>query len=73
MDFAYRSDIGQQREENEDYVGFFQNKAGINFAIVADGIGGHQGAMSLPRWQSRTWVFGLKIQHSRNPMMPSSG
>jgi len=43
MDFAYRSDIGQQREENEDYVGFFQNKAGINFAIVADGIGGHQG------------------------------
>ena len=43
MDFAYRSDIGQQRDENEDYVGFFQNKAGINFAIVADGIGGHQG------------------------------
>ncbi|CAM3101632.1 Stp1/IreP family PP2C-type Ser/Thr phosphatase [Lactiplantibacillus plajomi] len=43
MDFAYRSDIGQQREENEDYVGVFQNKAGINFAIVADGIGGHQG------------------------------
>ncbi len=73
MDFAYRSDIGQQREENEDYVGFFQNKAGINFAIVADGIGATRGAMSLPRWQSRTWVFGLKIQHSRNPMMPSSG
>ncbi|WP_338210924.1 Stp1/IreP family PP2C-type Ser/Thr phosphatase [Lactiplantibacillus paraxiangfangensis] len=43
MDFAYRSDIGQQREENEDYVGVFKNKAGINFAIVADGIGGHQG------------------------------
>ncbi|RRK11041.1 Stp1/IreP family PP2C-type Ser/Thr phosphatase [Lactiplantibacillus garii] len=43
MDFAYRSDIGQQREENEDYVGVFQNNAGINFAIVADGIGGHQG------------------------------
>ncbi|AVK62943.1 Stp1/IreP family PP2C-type Ser/Thr phosphatase [Lactobacillus sp. CBA3606] len=43
MDFAYRSDIGQQREENEDYVGVFKNTAGINFAIVADGIGGHQG------------------------------
>lgn len=43
MDFAYRSDIGQQREENEDYVGVFKNNAGINFAIVADGIGGHQG------------------------------
>lgn len=26
MDFAYRSDIGQQREENEDYVGFFKIK-----------------------------------------------
>ena len=43
MDFAYRSDIGQQRKENEDYVGVFKNTAGINFAIVADGIGGHQG------------------------------
>lgn len=43
MNFAYRSDIGQQREENEDYVGFFKNKAGVQFAIVADGIGGHQG------------------------------
>lgn len=43
MDFAYRSDIGQQREENEDYVGVFKNTAGISFAIVADGIGGHQG------------------------------
>lgn len=43
MDFAYRSDIGQQRQENEDYVGVFKNTAGINFAVVADGIGGHQG------------------------------
>lgn len=43
VDFAYRSDIGQQRKENEDYVGVFKNAAGINFAIVADGIGGHQG------------------------------
>ncbi|HAT53938.1 MAG TPA: Stp1/IreP family PP2C-type Ser/Thr phosphatase [Lactobacillus sp.] len=43
MEVAYLSDIGRQRENNQDYVGTFKNQAGLEFAIVADGIGGHQG------------------------------
>ncbi len=73
MDFAYRSDIGQQREENEDYVGVFKNNAGINFAIVADGIGGHQGATSLPKWQCPTWATGLKTLILTNRKTPLNG
>ncbi|MCP0886997.1 Stp1/IreP family PP2C-type Ser/Thr phosphatase [Ligilactobacillus sp. WILCCON 0076] len=43
MDIAYQSDVGRAREKNEDSVGYFKNKAGVIFAIVADGLGGHQG------------------------------
>ncbi|WP_311407161.1 Stp1/IreP family PP2C-type Ser/Thr phosphatase [Liquorilactobacillus uvarum] len=43
MEFAYESDIGHIRTKNEDYVGLFQNKVGIKFAVVADGLGGHKG------------------------------
>ena len=43
MEVAYLSDIGRQRESNQDYVGMFRNQSGLEFAIVADGIGGHQG------------------------------
>ena len=43
MDIAYQSDVGRAREKNEDSVDYFKNKAGIIFAIVADGLGGHQG------------------------------
>ncbi|KRL00714.1 Stp1/IreP family PP2C-type Ser/Thr phosphatase [Liquorilactobacillus capillatus] len=43
MKFAYKSDIGRVRTRNEDYVGLFKNKAGIEFAVLADGLGGHRG------------------------------
>ncbi|KRL04702.1 Stp1/IreP family PP2C-type Ser/Thr phosphatase [Liquorilactobacillus oeni] len=43
MIFAYKSDIGRIRKRNEDYVGVFKNKNGIEFAVVADGLGGHKG------------------------------
>ncbi|MFT9223544.1 Stp1/IreP family PP2C-type Ser/Thr phosphatase [Liquorilactobacillus satsumensis] len=43
MIFAYQSDIGKIRKRNEDYVGVFQNKQEIQFAVVADGLGGHKG------------------------------
>lgn len=36
MDFAYKTDIGQKRTKNEDSC--FVNE---NFAVVADGMGGH--------------------------------
>ncbi|KRM56345.1 Stp1/IreP family PP2C-type Ser/Thr phosphatase [Lacticaseibacillus sharpeae] len=43
MEFAYRTDVGQKRADNQDYVGLFKNGVGASLAIVADGMGGHQG------------------------------
>ncbi|WP_412988145.1 Stp1/IreP family PP2C-type Ser/Thr phosphatase [Pediococcus siamensis] len=43
MKYAFQSDIGNHRDENQDYVGVFKNKKNVLFSIVADGIGGRQG------------------------------
>lgn len=43
MKIAYLSDIGRVRENNEDYIGAFQNKSGATMVLVADGVGGHNG------------------------------
>mgnify|MGYP000880150664 CR=1 FL=1 len=43
MKVAFQTDVGQQRQNNQDYVGFYTNKSGAQFAIVADGMGGHLG------------------------------
>ncbi|WP_143462030.1 Stp1/IreP family PP2C-type Ser/Thr phosphatase [Levilactobacillus enshiensis] len=43
MKVAYRTSIGKQRNDNEDYVDVFTNQVGQHLAIIADGIGGHQG------------------------------
>ncbi|WP_179395589.1 Stp1/IreP family PP2C-type Ser/Thr phosphatase [Lacticaseibacillus absianus] len=43
MEYTYRTDIGRKRPNNQDYVGLFANDAGTTLAIVADGMGGHQG------------------------------
>ncbi|MEJ1300282.1 Stp1/IreP family PP2C-type Ser/Thr phosphatase [Latilactobacillus sakei] len=43
MEVAYQTDVGQQRQNNQDYVGFYTNQRGVQFAIVADGMGGHLG------------------------------
>jgi protein phosphatase len=41
--FAYRTDVGKRRENNQDSVGVFKNAVGAQIAIVADGMGGHLG------------------------------
>lgn len=43
MKFAYRTDVGLRRKDNQDSVGVYQNTNGAMIAIVADGMGGHQG------------------------------
>ncbi|APT17925.1 phosphoprotein phosphatase [Amylolactobacillus amylotrophicus DSM 20534] len=40
---AYASNIGRVRKSNQDFVQIFKNKKNILMAIVADGMGGHQG------------------------------
>lgn len=41
MEFAFKTDVGKIRSHNEDNVGVYQ-KNGMIFALVADGMGGHQ-------------------------------
>ncbi|GBG94123.1 serine/threonine protein phosphatase [Ligilactobacillus salitolerans] len=43
MKYSFLSDVGRVREKNEDFVGVFKNQAEVLLAIVADGLGGHQG------------------------------
>ncbi|MBA1394684.1 serine/threonine-protein phosphatase, partial [Lactobacillus sp. XV13L] len=43
MDIAFKTDKGQKRQTNQDYVQVYHNQAGIVFAVVADGMGGHRG------------------------------
>jgi len=42
MDFALKSDIGQQRKLNEDYCGcYFKEDSDLSLFVLADGMGGH--------------------------------
>ncbi|AEV95317.1 Stp1/IreP family PP2C-type Ser/Thr phosphatase [Pediococcus claussenii] len=43
MNYAYLSDRGSKRANNQDFVGIFKNKKGAVLSIVADGVGGHRG------------------------------
>lgn len=43
MKIAYKTDIGQKRKNNQDYIGVYENQAQLTLAIVADGMGGHLG------------------------------
>lgn len=40
---AFASSIGRIRKSNQDFVQVFKNKCGVTFAVVCDGMGGHQG------------------------------
>ncbi|WP_165213383.1 Stp1/IreP family PP2C-type Ser/Thr phosphatase [Streptococcus tangpeifui] len=42
MEIALRTDIGQKRSENQDFINQFSNKSGITLIILADGMGGHR-------------------------------
>lgn len=40
--FGNHTDVGRVRQQNEDYMGFFENRNGA-FFVVCDGMGGHVG------------------------------
>lgn len=42
MEIALRTDIGQKRSENQDFINQFSNKSGTTLIILADGMGGHR-------------------------------
>lgn len=42
MKIALRTDIGQKRSNNQDYVNKFANKSGQILIVLADGMGGHK-------------------------------
>ena len=61
MEVAYRTAVGKQRADNQDYVDVFTNQAGQHLAIIADGIGAHLGHdFELTEWATttaaRTWI-----------------
>lgn len=43
LKYAFLSDTGKVRKNNQDYVGIFKNKYGVILTIVADGVGGRRG------------------------------
>lgn len=43
MQTAYQTDVGRQRQENQDRVNFYQRDPDRQLAIIADGIGGSRG------------------------------
>ena len=48
MEFAYRTDIGRRRPNNQDYVGIFKNQSEATLALVAIEV------VMLPvKWQYR--------------------
>lgn len=42
MKIALKTDIGQKRSNNQDYINKFANKAGQVLIVLADGMGGHR-------------------------------
>lgn len=42
MKISLKTDIGQKRSNNQDFINKFDNKKGITFVILADGMGGHR-------------------------------
>lgn len=42
MKIALKTDIGQKRSSNQDYVNKFANQAGQVLIVLADGMGGHK-------------------------------
>ncbi|HHX1802290.1 TPA: Stp1/IreP family PP2C-type Ser/Thr phosphatase [Enterococcus faecalis] len=42
MEINVQSDVGRKRNTNQDYANVFENQQHITFAVLADGMGGHQ-------------------------------
>lgn len=60
MKIVLRTDIGQKRSSNQDYVNKFVNKAEICLVLLADGLGGHKAgdiaSQSTVNDLGRAWV-----------------
>lgn len=41
VEYGYKTDIGEYRKSNQDYLDFVQNLSGQYLAIICDGMGGH--------------------------------
>lgn len=42
MKISLKTDIGQKRSNNQDFINKFDNKKGITLLVLADGMGGHR-------------------------------
>lgn len=64
MEIEFQTDIGQKRRNNQDYAGIFYNQAAVPFAVLADGMGGHQAGDIA----SRTTVEDLGAEWEANQL-----
>lgn len=61
-DIGVLSDIGNERENNEDYVGFSYEDGSSLVAVVADGVGGYEGGELASRLAVETTIASYRDQ-----------
>ncbi len=64
------TDVGREREVNQDYIFCSMEPVGKlpNLFIVADGMGGHKAGDLASRYTVETFIASVKASHSDNPI-----
>lgn len=70
MKYTVESDIGLKRSINEDRAAFFRREDGVQLALVADGMGGHNAgdvASTMATVEARKLFYEAHAEHFETP------
>ena len=70
MKYTVESDIGLKRSINEDRAAFFRREDGVQLALVADGMGGHNAgdvASTMATVEARKLFYDAHAEHFETP------